>query len=102
MATQAVEPDGNKVRWNAGVCAGDLTLTGSYASLRPVYLRRSSALSREEWKRSLVQQYRRLVIQNQPTSDLPVHAPYVLESSRELRTLHQQHLLFCGVPTNSI
>ena len=64
LPTQAVEPDGHEVRWTAAGCSGDLTLTGSYTTLRPIYLRRSSGLSSDAWKKSLVEDYRRLVIQN--------------------------------------
>ena len=54
LPTQAVEPDGHEVRWTAAGCSGDLTLTGSYTTLRPIYLRRSSGLSSDAWKKSLV------------------------------------------------
>lgn len=60
----AVEPDGNEVRWVANGGEGELTLTGSYSSLRPLYQRRSEKLTMQEFRKAFVLDYRRLVIQN--------------------------------------
>ena len=63
------EPDGHEVealKKGGSVASKVLTLTGCYASLRPLYLRRSerSAGDGLEWKRRFCEDYRRLVIQN--------------------------------------
>lgn len=63
------ESDGHELEaLKKGMCVGpkSLTLTGSYASLRPKYLRRSERAVGDgvPWKKSFCEDYRRLVIQN--------------------------------------
>ena len=59
-----VEPDGHEIRWRESGGSQEMKLTGSYASLRPRYQRRSSDLSFVDFKKMLVADYRRLMIQN--------------------------------------
>lgn len=60
------EPDGHEILADEQNLAGPFPLTGCYASLRPLYLRRKTAedFSAREWKDALCSDYRRLVIQN--------------------------------------
>ena len=59
-----VEPDGHEILWRESGGSQEMKLTGSYASLRPLYQRRSSELSFIDFKKMLAADYRRLMVQN--------------------------------------